>query len=58
MTLWSDYQHIIEKISFTFNLNLRAYIGVSSNVGFLGVSVTLTQAPDKSRRSAIQLIHI
>lgn len=57
MTLWSDYQHTIDKITITFNLNLRAYIGVSSNIGFLGVSATMTQALDKSRRSAIQIIH-
>ena len=58
MTLWSDYQHIIDKITITFNLNLRAYIGVSSNIGFLGVTASMTLAPDKSRRSAIQLIHV
>lgn len=58
MSFWSDYQHTIEKISITTNLNIRAYIGVSSNVGFLGVSVSTTLSPDKSRRNVIQILHI
>lgn len=39
---WSDYQHTIEKISASLNLNIRAYIGVSKNIGFLGVNISQT----------------